>query len=111
MSENTIFVPRAINEPVKEYKSGSPEREELKTALEEAYSKVIEIPMFIGGKEVKTDNSIPVYPPHRLDHQVGIYYQGKAEHVTMAIEAALAAREKWANLCWKHRASIFLKKL
>lgn len=109
MSESTVFVPKAINEPVKEYRPGSPEREELKSALDEAYSEIIEIPMFIGGKEVKSDKSIPVYPPHKLDHQVGTYYQGNAGHVNIAIEAAMAAREDWANLCWKHRASIFLK--
>ncbi len=109
MSDKTVFVPEARNEPVKDYKPGSPEREELKKVLEENYSKVIEIPMFIGGKEVKSDNKIPVYPPHKLDHKIADYYQGNAEHVSMAIDAALKAREDWAGLCWKHRASIFLK--
>ncbi|MFC2098909.1 L-glutamate gamma-semialdehyde dehydrogenase, partial [Bacteroidota bacterium] len=91
------------------YKPGSPERNELQAAIDEAYSKEIEIPMFIGGKEVKSDKAIPIFPPHKLDHRIGTYYQGNAEHVSMAIEAALAARESWVNLCWKHRASIFLK--
>jgi len=109
MPDNFVFVPRAINEPVLDYRPGSPERVELKKALDEVYSKIIEIPMFIGGKEVKSDKKVPVYPPHNLKHQIGAYYQGNAEHVKLAIEAALAAREKWANLCWKHRASIFLK--
>jgi len=109
MSEKTVFVPVAVNEPVKEYRPGSPEREELKIALDEAYSKVLDIPMFIGGKEVRTDNKIAVYPPHRLDHQIGNYYQGNSDHVNMGIDAALSAREDWAGLCWKQRASIFLK--
>ena len=109
MSENVIFVPKARNEPIKEYLPGSHEREEIKKALDEVYSNVREIPMFIGGKEVKSDRVIPIYPPHKLSHKIGEYYQGNAQHVNMAIEAALAARESWVNMCWKQRASIFLK--
>lgn len=109
MSDKTVFAPRAVNEPVKTYRPGSPERKELEKALKEAYSKVIDIPMFIGGKEIKSDRKVPVFPPHRLDHQIAYYYQGDAGHVSMAIEAALAARECWATMDWKHRASIFLK--
>ncbi len=109
MSKNTICIPRAVNEPVKEYLPGSPEREDIKKALEKIYSDVKEIPMFIGGKEVTSDKILPIYPPHKISHKIGEYYQGSAEHVNMAIEAALAARESWANMCWKHRASIFLK--
>ncbi|KPL15872.1 MAG: 1-pyrroline-5-carboxylate dehydrogenase [Bacteroides sp. SM23_62] len=109
MLKNTLFVPRAVNEPVKEYLSGSPERDALKRALDEVYSNVREIPMFIGGKEVKSNKILPIYPPHKISHKIGEYHQGSAGHVNMAIEAALAARESWASLCWKHRASIFLK--
>ena len=109
MSKNTICIPRAVNEPVKEYLPGSPEREDIKKALDEIYSDVKEIPMFIGGKEVTSDKILPIYPPHMISHKIGEYYQGSAEHVNMAIGAALAARESWANMCWKHRASIFLK--
>ena len=109
MSKNTICIPRAVNEPVKEYLPGSPEREDIKKALNEIYSDVKEIPMFIGGKEVTSDKILPIYPPHKISHKIGEYYQGSAEHVNMAIGAALAARESWANMCWKHRASIFLK--
>jgi 1-pyrroline-5-carboxylate dehydrogenase len=109
MSKNTICIPRAVNEPVKEYLPGSPEREDIKKALEKIYSDVKEIPMFIGGKEVTSDKILPIYPPHKISHKIGEYYQGSAEHVNMAIKAALAARESWANMCWKHRASIFLK--
>lgn len=109
MSVNNVFVPKAINEPVKDYLPGSPEREELKKALDEVYANVKEIPMFIGGREVRSENVFPVYPPHRHRHKIAEYHQGSAEHVNMAIEAALAARESWASLCWQHRASIFLK--
>ncbi len=109
MSNKTVLVPGAVNEPVREYRPGSPEREELKRALDNAYSKVIDIPMFIGGNEIRTENKIPVFPPHNLDHQIGNYYQGDAHHVNLAIDAALSARENWAEMDWKHRASIFLK--
>jgi 1-pyrroline-5-carboxylate dehydrogenase len=109
MSSNTVFVPRATNEPVKEYRPGSPEREELVKAIDEVYSQVREIPMFIGGKEVRSDHILPIYPPHKISHKIGEYHQGSALHVDRAIEAAMAARESWAGLCWKERASIFLK--
>ena len=109
MSEKIVFVPKAMNEPVKDYRPGSPEREEIQKAIDDVYSGLVEIPMFIGGREVKSDKKVPVYPPHKLSHQIGYYYQGGAGHVNMAIEAAMAARENWANLCWKDRASIFLK--
>ncbi|MCK4852892.1 MAG: L-glutamate gamma-semialdehyde dehydrogenase, partial [Bacteroidales bacterium] len=109
MSENIVFVPRAKNEPVKGYLPGSPEREEIIKAVDEVYSNVKGIPMFIGGKEVKSDKIIPIVPPHKINHKIGEYYQGSAEHVNMAIDAALAARASWAGMCWKQRASIFLK--
>ena len=102
-------MPTARNEPVLDYRPGSPEREEVQKALDEAYSKVIEIPMFIGGSEVRSGREIPVYPPHRIKHRIGTYYQGNADHVRLAVEAALAARESWANLHWEQRASVFLK--
>lgn len=109
MSENIVFIPRAVNEPIKEYLPGSPERVDLIKALDEIYSNVKEIPMFIGGKEVTSDKILPIYPPHKINHKIGEYHQGSVEHVNMAIEAALAARESWANMRWKQRASIFLK--
>jgi 1-pyrroline-5-carboxylate dehydrogenase len=109
MSKKTIYVPQAVNEPVKDYRSGSPEREEIIKALDEVYSNVIEIPMYIGGKQVQSGKKIPVYPPHKRDHLIGHYYLGAEEHVKMAVDAALEAREKWQMMDWRHRAAIFLK--
>lgn len=109
MPAHTVFVPRAVNEPVKEYRPGSPERVELEKAMDEVYSNVKEIPMFIGGKKVRSDKIIPIYPPHKISHKIGEYHQGSAEHVEMAIGAALNARKSWANTGWKQRASIFLR--
>jgi 1-pyrroline-5-carboxylate dehydrogenase len=108
---NGIFnVPAAKNEPVKAYAPGSPEREELLAAYHQMYNQPpIEVPMYIGGKEVFTSNKKALTPPHEHSKVLGYASLGEAEHVEMAIEAALAAREKWANLTWEERAAIFLK--
>ena len=109
MSENLLQVPKAINEPVLSYAPGSPERKALETAIKDARSKDIEIPMFIDGKEVKTGNLVTIHPPHDLQHTLGHYHKGDGNHVQMAIQAALKAKEKWAAMPWKSRAAIFLK--
>lgn len=109
MSKGFFKVPVAKNEPVKSYLPGSPEREELKAALAEAKSKQLDIPMFIGGEEVRTENQVAIHPPHELSHTLGYYHAGDAGHVEQAIKAALNAREAWAAMSWEHRASIFLK--
>jgi 1-pyrroline-5-carboxylate dehydrogenase len=102
-------VPVAVNEPILNYSPGSKEKKELKAMLAELKSKVLDIPMFIGGKEVRTEDKREIRPPHEHKHLLGYYYQGDREHMEMAIDAALAARKKWQSLPWNHRASIFLK--
>lgn len=109
MATGFFNVPVPKNEPVKSYAPHSPERAALKAALAEARSRQIEIPMYIGSEEIMTDDKHAVTPPHDHQHVLGYYSLGDASHVTKAIEAALAAREKWANLSWEHRAAIFLK--
>ncbi len=108
-NNNLVNVPKAYNEPVLEYRPGSPERAELKKMLQELKSKEMEIPMVIGGKRVKTDQKVAIHPPHNLKHTLGYYYRGGEEHVTQAIDAALAASKEWSKMPWQHRASIFLK--
>lgn len=102
-------VPEAVNEPTLEYRPGSSERAAVKTAIKELKSQVIDIPMIIGGKEIRTDVKISIHPPHELKHTLGHYYMGGAEHVTLAIDSALEARLKWQSLNWDSRAAIFLK--
>lgn len=109
MGKGFFNVPLAKNEPVKTYAPGSPERAELKEMLKELRSKEIDIPMYIGSEEVRTGNKIEINPPHDTAHVLGYYHQGGAEHVKMAIDAAMAAKEGWENMSWEHRASIFLK--
>jgi len=75
----------------------------------ELRSKVTDIPMFIGGKEIRTGERHEIRPPHDLKHLLGYFYMGDKSHVLMAINAALAVRKKWQALPWYHRASIFLK--
>ncbi|GAB2634723.1 L-glutamate gamma-semialdehyde dehydrogenase [Emticicia sediminis] len=107
---NAFFkVPSPINEPVLNYAAGSAEKIALKKAIAEARSKVIEVPMYIGSELIHTDNKIKLSPPHDHQHILGYASEGDASHVHKAIDAALAARENWANLSWEHRASIFLK--
>jgi len=110
MSNALFTVPKAINEPVKPYVPGSAEH----TALISEYKKMlnqepIDVPMYIGSELVRTNNKKPMSPPH--DHQkvLGHFNYGDASHVSKAIDAAMNAREQWANLPWEQRAAIFLK--
>lgn len=110
MSNAIFHVPVAKNEPVKGYAPGSAERESLISKYHEFYNReAIDVPMYIGGKEVRTSNKKPLSAPH--DHQkiLGHYNVGDASHVQQAIDAALEARTAWANLPWEERAAIFLK--
>ena len=109
MSSGFFHVPKAVNEPVRNYAPGSAEKASLQKTIEELRSKVLDIPMFIGGKEIRTGNTGKLSCPHDHQHHLGNYHKGTKDHVTQAIEAALAARENWVNLSWEHRASIFLK--
>ena len=101
--------PLPANEPVYNYAPGSPERATLKKTLEELKSKPIDVPMYIGGEEVRTGNLQPIHPPHEIARTLGHFHEGDETHVHQAIEAALAAKEAWANLNWEERAGIFLR--
>ncbi len=102
-------VPQAYNEPVLGYAPGTPERLALEAALREAKSKTVDVPMYIGGQEVRTGKLMPIRPPHEHAHVLGHYHRGEASHVQAAIEAALAAKPAWEALGWRDRAAIFLK--
>lgn len=109
MSFGFFNVPVAKNEPVLPYAPGSAEREKLQAAIAEMRSKVIDIPMYIGGKEIRTGKTQSIAPPHDHKHIIGHFHQGDASHVKMAIEAALEAKAKWEGLPWEQRAAIFLR--
>ncbi len=107
---NSIYhIPVTKNEAILDYKSNSTERNNLKLAIHNLRSSVKEICMVIDGKNIKTDKTIEIFPPHDIHHKIGFYHKGHSEHVQMAIEAALKAKEKWELTPWHVRASIFLK--
>ena len=109
MPKGIYKVPLAINESIRSYASGSIERKELKAMLKELRNIEIDIPMYIGNKEVRSENKISLSPPHDHKHTLGHFHKSDKSHVEQAINAALEAKEKWSNLSWEHRASIFLK--
>jgi 1-pyrroline-5-carboxylate dehydrogenase len=102
-------IPFPINEHVNEYAPGTKERAALKNALQQARSRVEDIPMYIDGAEIRTGNTFDIYPPHDRGHKIGFFHRGNKEHVQQAIQAALKAKESWENMPWEQRASIFLK--
>lgn len=109
MPKGFFNVPKAINEPVKSYVSGSPERESVLQAYKELWNSTIDVPLFIGNQEIKTGKTRTMSAPHNHKHIVGTYHLAEKQHIELAIASALEARTAWANLAWEHRAAIFLK--
>ena len=109
MSNGFYNVPIAVNEPVKTYAPESPERTELLAEYKRMNSTTIDIPMYIGDKKIFTNDKRNLTPPHEHGHVIGTSNYGGEQEVRDAIDAAMTARKKWANMSWEHRASIFLK--
>ncbi len=109
MSLGYFSYPMPVNEPVLSYAPGSPERASLKKALADLKKKPIDIPMYIGSKSVRTGVKHDIHPPHELAHTLGSFHAGNATHVNQAIDAALKAKQAWADMSWENRAHIFLK--
>ncbi|MCW8926476.1 MAG: L-glutamate gamma-semialdehyde dehydrogenase [Xanthomonadales bacterium] len=107
---NAIFeVPTPFNEPVYDYAPGSPERARLKAALDEMAGRKIDIPLIIGGKEIRTGRLGQAVMPHDHQHVLADYHQAGEEEIRLAIDTAMAAKQEWASLRWEERAAIFLK--
>jgi 1-pyrroline-5-carboxylate dehydrogenase len=109
LNNAVINIPTPTNEPVLSYAPGTPERAKLKEALEELKSKQIEVPLIIGGKEVRTGNLAKIACPHDHSIELGQYHKAGPKEVQMAIDAAMAAKPVWNSLRWEERAAIFLK--
>ncbi len=109
MNYGDFFYPMPVNEPVLNYAPNSPEKKRLKEVLAELKKEKIDVPMYIGGEEVRTGNKVELRPPHERKHLLGHFHTGDAKHVTKAINAALKVKDKWANMSWENRANIFLK--
>lgn len=101
--------PLPVNEPVLNYAPDSPEKLAIKKVLAELKKKEIDIPMYIGGRAVRTGNRVAIHPPHERQHTLGYFHAGDASHVQLAIQSALKAKESWAAMSWENRAGIFLK--
>ena len=109
MQYGDFYFPMPANEPVLSYAPSSNEKIALKKALKEMKAEKLDVPMYIGAEEVKTGNKLSIHPPHERNHLLGHFHVGDAKHVTKAINAALKAKDKWANMSWENRANIFLK--
>lgn len=109
MSNSNPFVPIPENEPILAYAPGSSERKEVLATYKKMHAQPIDVPMFIGGKEVTTGDLGSMHPPHEHQHQLGTYHRAGKEQITAAVTSALAAKQQWAGMPWEARASIFLK--
>ena len=109
MDRGAFSYPLPVNEPVLTYAPGTPERATLKRTLSELKNASVDVPMWIGGHEVRTGELGDIRPPHEHAHRLGGYHEGDASHVHAAIEAALKARAEWSTLSWENRANIFLR--
>jgi 1-pyrroline-5-carboxylate dehydrogenase len=109
MPKGIYNVPAAHNEPVKSYAAGSPERKELQAMLKSLRAVKTDIPMYIGGKEIRSGVKSRLAPPHDHQHTLGFFHKSDKKHVKQAIDAALKAKKNWEDLAWEQRASIFLK--
>ncbi|WP_405383672.1 L-glutamate gamma-semialdehyde dehydrogenase [Maribacter sp. LLG6340-A2] len=109
MGKGFFQVPEAINEPIKSYAPGSPERASVLEQYKAYYNNNVDVPMYIGSEEVRTGNTKPMSPPHDHQHVVGTYHTANKQDIQNAIDNCLSARDAWANVSWEQRASIFLK--
>ena len=109
MKNGFFSVPRPVNEPVLEYKKNSPERKEVLETYTTLYNSTIDVPLYIGSKKIVTKERVKMAPPHDHKHTLGSFSMAEASHVTLAIDAALAASPDWDNTSFEHRAAVFLK--
>ncbi|MGA0434644.1 MAG: aldehyde dehydrogenase family protein, partial [Flavobacteriales bacterium] len=110
MSKGNFNIPYPINEPVLSYAPGTPERDEVRKTYRMLFEQdPIDVPMYIGGLEVRTSDKRPMSPPHDHRHVLGHFNYGDHTHVQAAIDSALAVRQSWSSMPWNERAAVFLK--
>ena len=109
MSNAFFEVPIPINEPLKDYIDGSKEKKELLDTISSMKKNIVDIPMIIGGEEIRTRKKINIQCPHNHNLELGTFSEGDSTHVNMAIDSALKAKKEWSSMSWQSRASIFLK--
>ncbi len=109
MSQGVFSVPEPSNEPILLYGAGSSERESLQGRLQAMLDEQVEVPILIGGEEVRTGDTGTMICPHDHQHQLGSFHQAGATEVNAAIEASQRAWHEWSELAWEDRAAVFLK--
>ncbi|WP_299552600.1 L-glutamate gamma-semialdehyde dehydrogenase [Seonamhaeicola sp.] len=109
MGKGFFNVPIAVNEPVKSYAPGSPEREAVLQAYKDMFNSKIDVPLYINGNDVETGTTRMMSPPHDHQHIVGTYHLAEQSHIEDAIATALEARKTWSQMPWEQRAGIFLR--
>ena len=109
MANGFFEVPVAVNEPVKDYAPGSPERDAVLKAYRSMYNDSVDVPLYISGEFISTGDTVTMFPPHEHQHAIGQYHKATKAHIEDAIAGALEARKKWAAMPWQNRAAIFLR--
>lgn len=109
MGKGFFNVPKAYNEPIKNYAPASTERQEVLAQYSAYYNGKVDVPLYIGDEEIRTGNTKTMSPPHDHRHIVGHFHLAEKKHVSQAISNCLHARNAWADLAWEQRAAIFMK--
>ncbi|HQE77306.1 MAG TPA: aldehyde dehydrogenase family protein, partial [Candidatus Hydrogenedentes bacterium] len=109
MFNGLFHIPLPKNEPALNYAPGSRERAELQAVLKDMLANPVEVPIVIGGKEIKSEKLIEMRCPHNRSQLLGHYHQANALHANQAIDAANAAKRDWALMPWSDRATVMLK--
>src|SRR5690349_6929871 len=102
-------VPTPVNEPIRSYAPGSPERAELKARLTSMAAEKVDIPLIIGGQEIRTGKTQQSVMPFKHKHVLAEYHMAEPKHVQMAIKASLAARREWSTWPFEDRAAVLLR--
>src|SRR3954463_4195668 len=113
-SSNAVFngrprAPAPVNEPIRSYAPGSPERASLKARLKAMAAEKIDMPLIIGGKEIRTGSTAASVMPHDHQHVLGDYHKASEQHVRQAVDAAACARREWGSWSYEDRAAVLLK--
>ncbi len=109
MPDGSFPIPPPINEPVRDYAPGAPERLELKARLGQMLGETVDIPVVVGGREIRTGRTQPVVCPHDHRHVLGHAHMAGPDEVAAAVGAAAAAWREWSEMAWEARAAIFLR--